>query len=182
MRRLIIPFGPDAAQLQPAATFRELEALNQVTARHGLCLSTQDIQVLVAGRLEALATSERVEFGGGVAPDLVQAFCSSPYVDQSTFVQTILELQDLFYDFKNESLEQITDDDLIETMRSLFDGVANGDLELLAEALFEGLRRHVLEEVLDDDPASLASRRSNVADWTDDTYAPAWDGASWLDE
>lgn len=160
----------------------ELESCNQVTERYGLSLSTQDVQALVVGRFEALESTERVEFGGGIVKELVLAFCSSPHVSRETFVETILALQDLFYEFKNESLEQVPDDELIETMRSLYDEVAQGDLEYLSEALFEGLRRHVLEEVVGCDDAGLAVRRSDVADWTDEVYAPAWEGSSWLDE
>lgn len=52
------------------------------------------------------------------------AFAGSPYVPRATFVETILELQDLFYEFKNESLEQIPDDDRIVKTRSLFGGAA----------------------------------------------------------
>lgn len=179
---MIVPFGQGAAQMQLAAAIHELQSCNQVTERYGLSLSVQDVQTLVAGRLEALETADRVEFGGGIAHSLVLGFCSSPYVSQHTFVQTVLELQDLFYQFKNDSLEQITDDELIETMRSLYDEVAHGDLERLSEALFDGLGRYVREEVALDDAGSLAPRRLNVADWTDEDYAPAWEGASWLDE
>jgi hypothetical protein len=179
---VIVPFGQGAARMQLAAALHELQSCNRATERYGLSLSTSDVQALVAGRLETLETTERVEFGGGVAKDLVLGFCSSPYVSQRTFVRTLLEIQDLFYDFKNESLEQIPDDELIETMRSLFDEVAHGDLGRLSEALFEGLSRHVREDVALDDPGSLAPRRFNVADWTDEDYAPAWEGASWLDE
>lgn len=179
---MIVPFGQDAAQLRQAVALRELESCNQVIRRHGLSLSMQDIQTLVVGRIEALETAARVEFGGGVSKELVLGFASSPHVSQDTFVETLLELQDLFYQFKTESLEQITDEELIETMRSLFDDVAFGDLERLAEALFEGLARHVREEAALDDPGSLAPKRMNVVDWTDEEYAPAWEGASWLDE
>jgi hypothetical protein len=179
---LIVPFGQDAGQMQLAAAHQELDSCNQVTQRYGLSLSSHDIQTLVTGRLEALRTADRVEFGGGIAKELVLGFCSSPYVSQRTFVQTVLELQELFYQFKNESLEQVPDDELIETMRSLYDDVAHGDMEYVAEALFDGLGRHIREEVLDADVASLAARRSSVADWTDETYAPAWEGASWVDE
>ena len=116
--------------------------------RYGLSLSRQDVQALVVGRVEALEESDRVEFGGGVAKDLVLAFAGSPYVSQSTFVETILELQELFYEFKNESLEQIPDEELIAKMRSLFDDFANGDVELLAEALLDGLAASVREEAV----------------------------------
>jgi hypothetical protein len=192
---MIIPFGEDPVSIQRMAAGQALESCNPVIARHGLALSAEDIQALVAGRLDALKIAERVEFGGGVAKELVLAFASSPYVSQSTFVETILELQELFYEVKNESLEQISDDDLIAKMRSLFDDVASGDLGYLEQALLEGLARHVREEPLGGTDAAepgadeaamnavtLAHHRYNVSEWVDETYAPAWDGASWLDE
>ncbi len=176
---MIIPFGQDAAQVQ---IVRRLESCNPVIERYGLSLSTQDVRALAVGRLEALQTTERIEFGGGVVDDLVLAFASSPYVSQATFVETILELQDLFYEVKNESLEQVPDDELIAKMRSLFDEVAFGDLDYLEEALCEGLGRRVREENAAMNELMLAHHRYNVSDWVDDTYAPAWEGASWLDE
>jgi hypothetical protein len=213
---MIMPFGHDPAQIQLAKAVSELESCNREIGRHGLSLSTEDIQALVAGRLESLEVSERVEFGGGVAKDLVLAFASSSYVSQATFVQQVLELQDLFYEFKNESLEQIPDDELIAKMRSLFDDVANGDMVYLAEGLFDGLGRHVRDGVVTaaekptidqltladridagtgfDDAVSpgeddatmnmhtLAARRYDVSKWVDETYAPPWEGSSWLDE
>lgn len=145
---MIVPFGQGADQLQLAAAVRELESVNPMLQRHGLSLSKADIQALVVGRMQALEEADRIEFGGGVAKDLVVAFAGSPYVSQTDFVPTILELQELFYEFKNESLEQIADEDLIAKMRSLFDDPAQGDLGYLTEALFDGLGRHVREEIV----------------------------------
>ncbi|MDR3686915.1 MAG: DUF6323 family protein [Coriobacteriia bacterium] len=191
---MIVPFGQNDAQLQLQAAAQELESCNNVTQRYGITLSQQDIQALVVGRLDALQETERVEFGGGVAKDLVLAFSSSVYVSQTGFVQTVLELQDLFYLFKNESEEQIPDDDLIRTMRSLYDDVAQGDMERLSEALLDGLARHVREVADVEDAAdpgaddavkngyTLAAHRYDVSKWVDDEFAPAWDGASWMDE
>lgn len=196
---MLVPFRSDADQLQRLAVVRELESCNAVIGRHGLSLSSDDVHSLAAGRHDALRTTERVEFGGGVLKDLVLGFAGSPYVSQTSFVDTILELQDLFYEVKNESLEQIPDDELIAKMRSLFDEVANGDLGYLEEALLEGLSRRVREEAAgatprEDDAADpgaddavmnglmLAYHRYNVSDWVDETYSPAWEGSSWLDE
>ena len=191
---MIVPFGEKASQMQLRAAAQELESCNKVTQRYGITLSPGDIQALVVGRVDALQETERVEFGRGVAKDLVLAFSSSVYVAQSSFVQTVLELQDLFYLFKNESDEQIPDDDLIATMRSLYDDVAQGDMQRLTEALFDGLGRHLREEDAVDDDADpgaddavmngykLAAHRYDVSKWIDEDYAPAWDGASWMDE
>jgi hypothetical protein len=203
---MIVPFEQDPSQLQLAAAMRELESCNRVIRRYGLSLSEQDVQALVVGRTEALQLSDRIEFGGGVTKQLVLTFAGSPYVSQATFVETMLDLQDLFYEVKNESLEQIPDEELIAKMRSLYDDVANGDMEYLAEALLDGLSRRVREEAvggdavaeyaasLDDDAAEpgaddavmngfkLAAHRYDVSKWVDETYAPPWDGASWMDE
>jgi hypothetical protein len=206
---MILPFGQDPAEAQLAKTARDLESINKVIQRYGLALSADDVQALVAGRVDALAVTDRVEFGGGVAKDLVLAFASSAYVSQTDFVETILELQELFYDFKNESLEQIPDDELIGRMRSLWEEFAGGNMELLAEALFEGLGRAVREQEalgrpqpglpsaqvdpFEDgaDPEKdeavmngykLAAHRYDVSKWVDEDYAPGWEGSSWLDE
>lgn len=191
----IVPLGQDAGQLQMARAMRELESCNPAIERYGLRLSSDDIQALVAGRIEALHQTERVEFGGGVTRELVLEFASSPYVSQAGFAEQILELQELFYEFKNESLEQVPDDELTAKMRILFDDVAKGDMAYLAEALFDGLGRHIRElaagapDAADpeaDDAVmnayTLAAHRFDVSKWVDDTYAPAWEGASWLDE
>ncbi len=192
---MLVPFGNDTDRIKRTSAARELESVNAALSRHGLVLSPADIEALVAGRRDALDTAERIEFGGGVVKDLVLAFAGSPHVSQSTFVDTVLELQQLFYEFKNESLEQVADDELIGKMRALFDEVANGDLGYLEEALFEGLARHIREQPAGDpdaadlaedtaamNAATLAQHRYNVSDWVDETYAPGWEGSSWLDE
>lgn len=192
---MIVPFGQDAGQSQMARVIGELESCNTRIERYGLSLSARDIQALVVGRVEALQETGRVEFGGGATKELVLAFAGSPHVSQAWFAALILDLQDLFYEFKNESLEQVPDDELVATMRSLFDDVAKGDLAYLAEALFDGLGRHIREVAGADSDAAdpdadaavmnhytLAAHRYDVSKWVDDTYAPAWDGASWLDE
>ena len=192
---MLVPFGQDAEQLRIARTVDALESCNTTIERYGLVLSSSDIRALVVGRVEALHETERVEFGEGVTRELVLAFAGSPHVSQDTFASQILELQDLFYEFKNESLEQVPDDELIGKMRSLFDEVAEGDMEYLAEALFDGLGRHIREvspgapDAADPqadnavaNAYTLAVHRYDVSSWVDDTYAPPWEGASWLDE
>jgi len=191
---MIVPFWEDGAQIQLRVAAEELESCNRVISRHGITLSQQDIQTLVVGRLDALQETERVEFGGGVAKELVLAFAGSAFVSQESFVETVLDLQDLFYEFKNESLEQITDDELVATMRSLYDDMAEGDMGRFGEALFDGLGRHVREVAGAEDAAdpdadnalkngyTLAAHRYDVSKWVDDEFRPAWDGASWLDE
>ena len=163
---MLVPFEKDADQLQLAAAARQLESCNEVISRHGLSLSAADAQAIVVGRTEALAATDRVEFGGGVARELVLAFAGSPYVSQVTFADTVIELQELFYEFKNESLEQLTDDDVINRMRKLFDEYADGDVDLLEQALFEGLARTVRDEIVT--PPKLGFHDRTDADKADE--------------
>lgn len=179
---MIVPFGGDVSAMQLAVASRALESCNPALERQGISLSAADVQALVTSRPRALHTAGRVEFGGGVLEDLVLAFAGSPYVAQETFAETIVDLQDLFYEVRNETLDQIPDDDLIARMRSLFDEFAGGDQDYMAEALIDGLGRRVRDENAAMNAYTLAQHRYNVSDWVDETYAPGWDGASWLDE
>jgi len=179
---MILPFGDAPQRAQLVAAARELESVNTSIQRHGLSLSREDIQALVIGRVEALAMTDRVEFGGGVVKDLVLAFASSSFVSQASFVETILDLQDLFYEVKNESLEQIPDEDLIKKMRSLFDEFANGDLEYLAEALLDGLGRTVRDEIVNAPKLGFHDRtdadRADAGTGHDDAADPEADNAA----
>ncbi len=42
-----------------------------------------------------------------------------------------MRLQDIFYLYKNESLDELTDDELLEYMKEKFDGICAGDLDYL---------------------------------------------------
>ncbi len=69
---------------------------------------------------------------------LVTEFCDSPYIIQANYEDTILELQDSFYYFKNESMDRISDDELIAFMKRYFDGICQGSLEYLSGTSLEG--------------------------------------------
>lgn len=92
-------------------------------------------------RIKALNDTGRIEFGTGILKKLVDAFCSSPYISQENYVDTIIELQDIFYYFKNESMERISDDELIEYMKNHFDEECQGSLEYLMGTSLEELCR-----------------------------------------
>ena len=64
---------------------------------------------------------------------LIEAFCDSPYIMQNNYEETLEELQDIFYFFKEEAMEQISDDELIEFMKRDFDGKCQGSIVVLLE-------------------------------------------------
>jgi hypothetical protein len=123
-------------------TVENLLCCNTLTARFGLHLSETAAKALAESQTRALKNTGRVAFAGGVAQDLIAAFCDSPYIHQDSYAETLTELIDAFYDFKNETLDEIDDAEAIALMKRLFDGDCDGSLDRLREeALPEAARR-----------------------------------------
>lgn len=129
-------------KLQRQASLQEIRDCNNFSGQFGLVLKEVEIQELVECRKKALKDTGRVEFGGGILPKLIYAFCDSPYLDQTTYVETLTELQEAFYYFKGEAQEQFSDDELIDFMAAVFNGRAQGSAEYLIGTSLEALCRH----------------------------------------
>lgn len=130
-----------AIQMQMDATMQELDACNEMSCYFGLTLTGEQMLRLTEQRFQALGSTGRIEFGEGVLKKLVAAFCDSPYITQQNYGEILGQLQDIFYYFKNESEETLSDDELIEAMKSVFDGKAQGSLEYLEGTALENLCR-----------------------------------------
>ncbi len=115
--------------------------LNEQTVAFGLVLSKEDAKVLATKRRDTLKEQQRVEFGEGILPKLIFAFCDSCYIDQNNYVETIGRLQEIFYQYKNETMDELSDDELLESMREAFDGECEGSLEFLEETAMERIAR-----------------------------------------
>ena len=116
---------------------------NQYSKQFGVVLSEEEALALVEERKQSLKDKERVEFGEGILPKLIFAFCDSPYIYQDNYVDTIAALQDIFYLYKNESLDELTDDELIAHMKREFDGSCQGSLEYLEDTSLEAFAREI---------------------------------------
>ena len=114
---------------------------NSKSERFGLSLSEEAARMLLISRKSILTEHQRVEFREGVLPKLIEAFCDSQYINQDNYVDILTELQDMFYLYKNESLDELTDDELITFMRKQFESVCFGDLEYLRDTCMERFAR-----------------------------------------
>lgn len=128
-------------QMQISQARQEVRLCNEMSAPYGLTLTEQDITELVELRGRALHNTGRVEFGGGILPKLIRAFCKSPYIDSYNYAATLADLQDAFYYFKNESQDRFSDDELIDFMADVFSGQAHGSAEVLTTISLEELCR-----------------------------------------
>lgn len=129
-------------QLQIESAKKEIRKCNDISERFGLSLTEDEITELVEFRAKALIDTGRVEFAGGILPKLIYAFCDSPYIEQSNYESLLAELQEAFYYFKNESMDQFTDDELIEFMVVVFNGRAQGSAEYLIGTSLDVLCRY----------------------------------------
>jgi hypothetical protein len=118
---------------------------NQYTQKFGLQLSEEEALMITEARKSSLVEQERIEFGEGIIHKLIFEFCDSPYIYQDNYVETMITLQDIFYLYKNESLDELTDDELISYMKREFEGVCEGSLEHLEDTSLEKFAREIRE-------------------------------------
>lgn len=127
---------------------KQIAATNAYTERFGLSLGEEDVKLLVAERQNVLKSERRVEFGESILPKIIFAFCDSVYITQDNYVDTLVRLQEIFFLFKNEMEDEITDEELLSFMSEQFEHVCYGDLnylegtclELFAQAIRAGYR------------------------------------------
>jgi hypothetical protein len=121
----------------------EVQKCNDFTAKFGLVLTYKDAVELVETRTYALKSNGRVEFGGGVIEKIIWEFCDSPYISMHNYTETIHELTEMFYYYKNETLDLMSDDELIKFMKGSFDGKCQGSLELLSGRELANMARNL---------------------------------------
>lgn len=120
-------------------TQHELEKMNQKIEGHGLTLRAEEMRALALRHTRVLQNTGRIEFGESILPKLVFAFCDSPYIPPADFASVIEELMECFYHFKNETMEQMGDDQLLDYMKKHFDGEAHGSIDYLCGTVLERL-------------------------------------------
>jgi hypothetical protein len=109
----------------------QILATNETSEQYALKLSEADAGQLVQTRNECLKALGRIEIGGGIVDKIVLAFCDSPYLWQGNYAETLNQLVELFYLYKEETLDSVSDDDLIDIMKDYFDNRCGGSVELL---------------------------------------------------
>lgn len=122
---------------------QKIEECNNYTKKFGVSLSQEEALQLMESRKVSLKQEERIEFGEGILPKLIFTFCDSPYIYQDNYVDTIEVLQEIFYLYKNESMDELSDDELLSYMKESFDGVCQGDLEYLEGTCLEKFCREI---------------------------------------
>lgn len=116
---------------------------NERSGQYGLSLTKEEAQQLVLCRNESLKKHKRVELGEGILDKLIDTFCDSQYLYGDNYGETLQRLQDIFYEFKNESMDKVSDDELLIFMKEQFEKVCYGDLNYLEETCMERFAKAV---------------------------------------
>ena len=111
-----------------------IKKCNEFTGDYGLLLSEKQIESLIEKRIDII----------------IKEFCDSPYINQENYVLTLYDLLDVFYEYKNETMDLITDDELIKFMKKAFNGVCKGDIEYLSGTVMYKMKQRILNGELID--------------------------------
>ena len=109
----------------------EIIETNQTAVQFGLILSEQDAKLILKERNNALREQRRVEFSAGITAKIIYEFMDSDFINQNNYVDTIIRLTEIFYLYKNEMQDEISDDELLHFMKEQFENRCFGDLEYL---------------------------------------------------
>lgn len=151
----------DLMKLNTDATVTALRRVNGVIERYDLRLTDGQMVALAQARTRALAQTGRVDLGEGILPKLAYAFADSPCIQRQEYADTLGALQDLFYAFKNECEDSLTDDELVEAMQTIFNRKAQGSLEYMENLTVADLYRALRP------PAIGGEEEDDADEWID---------------
>ena len=99
----------------------ELLNTNTGSARNGLMLDPAQALELAQTHRRALGLCGRIEIGTGTVQKIIGAFGRSHYLWQKDYADVLKEAVEAFYELKNESEDNISDDDLIALLAGAFE-------------------------------------------------------------
>lgn len=121
-----------------------IKACNEFTNKYGLILNDKQIHNLLEKRKNVLKQTGRVEFRESILEKIIKEFCDSPYITQTNYENILYELIEIFYTYKNETMDIVTDDELIKFMKKSFDGICKGDIEYLSGTIMYEMKKEIL--------------------------------------
>lgn len=127
-----------------------IKKCNEFTNKYGLMLSDAQIESLMEKRIDILKNTGRIEFRNGIIDIIIKEFCDSPYINQENYVLILCGLLDIFYEYKNETMYLVTDDELIKFMKKSFNGICKGNIEYLSGTVMYKMKQRVLNGELID--------------------------------
>ena len=122
--------------IQNAMPDRVLET-NKTTEKYGLSLTREEAGIILKEQERILKEQRRIDLNGGAPEKIILEFCDSDFINQENYAETVIRLEEIFYLYKNEMQDELTDDELLHLMREQFDELCFGDLDYLEGTCLE---------------------------------------------
>lgn len=113
----------------------ELLKINEQINEQGLGITLEDAKQIINTRDKVLNSYGRIELSLQSTEKIMKLFSDSSFINQNNYVSSINDLQETFYYLRNETKDKISDDELIELMKDLFENSCEGSIELLNSSL-----------------------------------------------
>lgn len=123
---------------------KNILTLNEMTSKRNLYLQEKDILQIIETKNISLKELGRVEVKNNILERIIYEFYDSPYIDQTNYLETILDVTRIFYLYQDELSYKLTDEEIIIYLQDEFNNRCGGDLTLL-----ETLSLSNLKEVLE---------------------------------
>ncbi len=107
--------------------------LNERLVGSGIVLTANDVAIIAESRSDILGRYGRLALNSEVIEDIIVRFSSSTYIQTDVFVDTVLELYEIFQYIKHETLDEVFDDEILDYMEEAFNGTCQGSLQYLGE-------------------------------------------------
>lgn len=99
----------------------ELLKINDESSAYGLILTPQDVEEIIKSRGYSLKNYGRIDLNMDVTKKLINKIYTSQYTDKDDYVEIINDLQDIFYYLKDETLDEISDNEIIDIIVEFYE-------------------------------------------------------------
>ncbi|QJA08644.1 hypothetical protein HF520_06685 [Romboutsia sp. CE17] len=119
----------------------EILELNEKSQIYGLTLNKEDVQEIINSRNNTLKNYGRIELDINVTKRIIENLYKSQYTDKDDYVEVINDLQEIFYYLKNETLDQISDIEIIEIIDEFYNN-CSGRVDIVQEKSEEFAKKY----------------------------------------
>ena len=119
-----------------------LNELKKINKTYNLNLTNTQIKDLIENKNKTLKEMGLIEVGETILKKIMLTFIDSPYFEKEEYVETIEELTNIFYTYRNE-IKQLTDEEIINYLKENYNETYNGSLELLETLGLEKLKNEL---------------------------------------
>lgn len=99
----------------------EILKINEESSVYGLILTSENVEEIIKSRGYSLKTYGRIDLNMDATKKIINKIYISQYTDKDDYAEIINDLQDIFYYLKNETLDKISDNEIIDIIGEFYE-------------------------------------------------------------